>query len=623
MALGRVVFATIFSLLAVIPIGLLYKIHFEEIHFEKRIETLPPYPNDENRNLLHFVQISDIHISKFYDPSRINNFKEFSLKTIPLIKPEVILISGDLTDAKTQNKYGSYQYEDEWKTYSKVVDNIPYPIIDIRGNHDAFDEKSWETSSYKEFTKKRATRNKGMTISKSFGNYTIVAVNAASEPGFRRPYNFIGYIPEKGRVELEHIGESSQSSNHSIWFGHYPTPTMHRSYYYRDFMGKYATAYLCGHLHDAVPRMQKIHSSGLAELELSDWKVNRIFRILSFDHDILSTTDFKWSSNGVYIHLTNLPKWQLTNPDKQPVGRISKSTHLRALIFGGEESSLEPILKYNGKEIIFSRVSGTNLWTAPWSPSDRGIVEVSVKSGGKTWKQVREYNADYDSVRPHKYSPLGNFLLTVDFCVYFSFFFWSGIVLSVAIMVSFSPFMQKVVGRQSLVLRWQFLLRFQILLGKEPYCTHLAYPLLAWLVAFASLPWAIGYVIGDQIGVIFAYGIYYDGEFHIRHEMYAEGFWSFITFVAPYLLYTSYFAERKWSEKSVSPFKSIFNFLFSILIPIIFGLRVFSLYQIMWSYGFISGISPIFGLPPFLVIYSSFYIFFKHPKTAPNKATTQ
>ena len=121
--------------------------------------------------------------------------------------------------------------------------------------------------------------------------------------------------------------------------------------------------------------------------------------------------------------------------------------------------------------------------------------------------------------------------------------------------------------QKPLVLRWRFLLRIQILLDKEPFCVHLSYPLLAWLIWFAFLPWSLGYVIGDVIGVIFSFGIFYRGELHTRHEMYAEGFWSMISFVIPYLFYTSYFAERKWAEKTVNPFKSVFNLLFFLLIP--------------------------------------------------------
>ncbi|CAG5112820.1 Oidioi.mRNA.OKI2018_I69.chr2.g6993.t2.cds [Oikopleura dioica] len=618
MAFGRVLFAAIFSLLAIIPIGLLYRIYTQEITFENSsVEDSRPFPNDENKNLLHFVQISDIHVSKFHDPERIAEFKIFSEKTLSSIKPEVVLISGDLTDAKTANKYGSYQYTEEWEAYSAIVDKIQFPVVDLRGNHDAFDVLTYEKSSYQIFTKDRAFKqNREITLSKEFGNYTIVGINAAPEPGMRRPYNFIGYISEEQRINLQEIGERTRTSNHSIWFGHYPTPTLHRSYYYRDFIGTYATAYLSGHLHDSVPRMQKLHSSGLAELELADWKKNRVFRILSFDHDLLSWTDMKWSKDGVYLHITNLPVWQLTNPDRQPVGRIAKSTHIRVLIYGGE--NLAPTMTYLGETTSLSRVDNSDLWVAPWKPAEAGEVEISVDYNGQTYSITRDFIPNYTSIRPHRYSALGNFLLTVDFCVYFTFFFWVGTLLSIGIMFSMSPLIRKFVRRQPLVLRWRFLLRIQILLGKEPFCVHLSYPLLAWLIWFAFLPWSLGYVIGDEIGVIFSFGIFYRGEMHTRHEMYAEGFWSMISFVIPYLFYTSYFAERKWAEKTVNPFKSVFNLLFFLLIPITFGLRVFSLYQIVWSYGNLAGCSPIFGLPPFIILYSSYYIFFKQSTPAPN-----
>lgn len=77
MAFGRVLFAAIFSLLAIIPIGLLYRIYTQEIEFEERLPDDGPFPNDENRNLLHFVQISDIHVSKFHEPERIAEFQTF------------------------------------------------------------------------------------------------------------------------------------------------------------------------------------------------------------------------------------------------------------------------------------------------------------------------------------------------------------------------------------------------------------------------------------------------------------------------------------------------------------------------------------------------------------------
>lgn len=88
---------------------------------------------------MYFLQISDIHISKFQDRSRITELREFCELTIPTINPKVVLASGDLTDAKTEDHIGSRQFEEEWKYYSAVLRecriNEKTKWLDIRGNH--------------------------------------------------------------------------------------------------------------------------------------------------------------------------------------------------------------------------------------------------------------------------------------------------------------------------------------------------------------------------------------------------------------------------------------------------------------------------------------------------------
>ena len=90
--------------------------------------------------------------------------------------------------------------------------------------------------------------------------------------------------------------------------------------YMRDVFSSLSIAYLCGHLHNGggvIPKMQHMHRNGVAELELADWKKNRAFRILSFDHDIFSYTDLRWKNDSIFVHITNPPQWHLTNPSKQ------------------------------------------------------------------------------------------------------------------------------------------------------------------------------------------------------------------------------------------------------------------------------------------------------------------
>ena len=84
---------------------------------------------------------------------------------------------------------------------------------------------------------------------------------------------------------------------------------------------------------------------------------------------------------------------------------------------------------------------------------------------------------------------------------------------------------------QALRLSWSFLLRFQILFGRTPYCTHLSYPLMLWTCWIMFLPWFLGRVINDVLGMVSVWGIVYEGQLHMSHEIYAAGFWDIVSFL--------------------------------------------------------------------------------------------
>ena len=113
----------------------------------------------------------------------------------------------------------------------------------------------------------------------------------------------------------------------------------------REIFGSMSLAYLCGHLHNGaglIPRMQHMHSTGVAELELSDWKKNRAFRIMTMDHDLFSFSDHKWSPSGIYVHISNPPEWRLTNPSKQVRFRTSEFFLISFISAPRSSSKLNP-----------------------------------------------------------------------------------------------------------------------------------------------------------------------------------------------------------------------------------------------------------------------------------------
>ena len=115
--------------------------------------------------------------------------------------------------------------------------------------------------------------------------YSFIAVDACLEPGPRRPFNFVGVL---SRTEMEHVKRLSddakrKGSNFTIWFGHYPTSCILAPGPggVRTLIAQYAEslAYVCGHYHTLggmVPNMYTLQQAGFLELELGDWKDNRL-----------------------------------------------------------------------------------------------------------------------------------------------------------------------------------------------------------------------------------------------------------------------------------------------------------------------------------------------------------
>lgn len=119
-------------------------------------------------------------------------------------------------------------------------------------------------------------------VVKDNDKYAFIAVDACLEPGPRRPFNFFGSITPDQYTLLEKFEyDSTQDENilGTIWFGHYPTSCVFAPEPGFRYLMRNGVAYLCGHLHTlggVVPNMYTLHKTGILELELGDWKDNRL-----------------------------------------------------------------------------------------------------------------------------------------------------------------------------------------------------------------------------------------------------------------------------------------------------------------------------------------------------------
>ena len=127
----------------------------------------------------------------------------------------------------------------------------------MRGNHDTFDVEGQESRSnfFNRFSVQGRERHprsyadslqvRGMTI-----NY--IGIDMTPVPGFKQPYNFMGYFTQKEEEKVTSLVKNLGPSDLNVFFGHYPTsfvggPGGSGPGSLRDLMKDHV--YLCGHLH--------------------------------------------------------------------------------------------------------------------------------------------------------------------------------------------------------------------------------------------------------------------------------------------------------------------------------------------------------------------------------------
>ncbi|KAF7266802.1 hypothetical protein GWI33_019908 [Rhynchophorus ferrugineus] len=490
---------------------------------------------DKFDNLIWFIQISDIHISIFRDPSRITEFKEFCDYTIDRIKPSVVLASGDLTDAKTKDSIGSQQYESEWRHYRDILKEHDIGNktlwLDIRGNHDNFNGRA-HPRSYLVQTRK------GNSL------YSFLGVDACLEPGPRRPFNFVGIVDESEVTEINQLIKKIKEtgSNYTIWFGHFPTSCILSSAgeNVRDLIKKdeNSLVYVCGHLHTlggAVKNMYTMQKEGHLELELGDWKDNRLYRLMAIDHGMFSFIDIKHRDWPVVL-LTNPKHTLFINPLKENVINIRESTHIRVLAFSLSRIKVVRIRINNEPWTDLKHIKGP-LYVVNWDPQRylHGLhnIEVYAKDiEGREKTDRVPFSLDGSKV---SFGVLPRLLLMSNLsCIFWSVFICTLVAYLIPLFVLkyFHKMVEAGYADQP-KLRGNFLKNFVRRTWILTTVDRIFWPIVLYPMYLVFGPWTIGYIIEDYVGIIFSWGILINGSFLPGAFTYVYGFIQLITFQIP------------------------------------------------------------------------------------------
>ncbi|XP_046445008.1 transmembrane protein 62-like isoform X2 [Daphnia pulex] len=505
----------------------------DSIDIKNRQQIISLGQDDEDAFI--FVHISDLHISHYTANDRYEQLNEFCSVNLKAIGPGLVLASGDLTDSVAPGKVLVKQFLDEWQMYKDVYTKCQNESgmvhwLDLRGNHDNFNVDGYNSSNsyYPQFGSQRKNPGSYMTIIKTNERtkYAFIAVDATLEIGPKRLLNFVGQLDDNRLSKLKEFDKNATNSNvnGTIWFGHYPSSCIFNSGPgLRDVASK-GIAYLCGHLHNFVgfvPEMYSRHYSGMLELELADWKDNRIYRVAVLDKGLFSFADVKHKTWPIIV--VSNPKPLLTvQCCQQPIEIMATSTHIRIFIFSPSPIEVCEVSLDHGSWKP-CKLTGQNnpLYTAPWQPElyaeGRHTLEVRAKdsSGSEETTEI-EFALD-KTISPH-FSWRAEIALMWDLTTISRWLFWVSIFFSTVPFGIMHLLQRRItLGERSpervkcaclkLLLR-----KFWVFSGIK----KLFYPILAYSIYLCVGPWLAGYLIDDRIGVVFAWGTFFDDGLFLK-----------------------------------------------------------------------------------------------------------
>jgi hypothetical protein len=574
-------------------------LHTETKNYNKKLETVL---GNQTEDLVWFVQVSDLHFSKYESPERSQDFQNFCQYSNEILQPRAFIITGDITDAKTKDHTGSRQNFKEWNIYNQTMkkcgankyDNNTL-WLDIRGNHDTLNVPNVHEDFYRHFGIVKESRSYSRSFEHKNKSYGFVALDATQIPGPKRPFNFFGSIDKEELGRFKNlILEAQTSTNYQIVIGHYPISCLRPSYLpelQKSLISESQTtlAYLCGHLHQHVPsgHLYTNHFDKFYELEVGDWKSNRIFRFMAIDHGQLVFKDLKYEYNNNESIVLLLNPMDMSYIRPKTFNSIQSSTHIRALAMGINITNVVVKIDEQGDQtyVLEKSLIKNNLFLAPWdatkyNDSKVHTVEMSIHYFNGTVEKQKE--STLFSLKHHE--DLDQTSLLAKMTLKVNFFLLSQLAFGMCSTIVIVPLYILRSNSKYLSSNWKLI---KGLAENVATKDEILMP-----ICIASLwvnlgPWACGYFLEDHCGLLFAWGLFVYGDFLQADATYFYGTMFIFSYLVIFILALTF-------RRSYTPEENFFYYWLktNILYLIILSLQIYQAVLFYQWYGLLASLSP-------------------------------
>ncbi len=246
------IFVALFAVLAILGVALVFEISFGDA--DDATEPAEPRYLADGSNLFWFMQISDTHVSTFFNNWYDDNLRWAVGEAAEVISPWFIINTGDLTDSTDGVIYGTGPHEDEWLEYRGIIEESLDPntyYFDIAGNHDAYgDGQLIYYRTYSILAPRVGTIQPHWLLRFSHGKYHFLAGADTANDG-RQWWSDNSIYTQDELNEFEQNLQTVGIADFTMVFGHHDYTQVENHQQFVELLQQYGARYYShGHEHD-------------------------------------------------------------------------------------------------------------------------------------------------------------------------------------------------------------------------------------------------------------------------------------------------------------------------------------------------------------------------------------